>query len=112
MPSPTTSPIRSTSPRPTPPDTPPVRGFHPRNKETEEVREPSDDQPFAALAFKIAVDPFVGKLCFFRVYSGVLTAGTYVINSSSGQKERIGRIVQMHANHREDVKEVYAGEIA
>ena len=97
---------------PNPLDIPPVRGFHPRNKETEEVREPSDDQPFAALAFKIAVDPFVGKLCFFRVYSGVLTAGSYVLNSSSGQKERIGRIVRMHANHREDVKEVYAGEIA
>jgi len=97
---------------PNPLDVPSVSGFHPRNKETEEVRRPSDDEPFAALAFKIAVDPFVGKLCFFRVYSGSLSAGSYILNSTTGEKERIGRIVRMHANHREEVKEVYTGDIA
>jgi elongation factor G len=73
---------------------------------------PSDDAPFAALAFKLAADPFVGKLVFFRVYSGKITAGSYVLNTSTGAKERIGRIVRLHANTREDVNEVYAGEIA
>ncbi|MFA6381724.1 MAG: elongation factor G [Candidatus Buchananbacteria bacterium] len=97
---------------PSPLDIPPVKGFHPKNKETEEVRSAADDQPFTALAFKIAADPFVGKLCFFRVYAGTLSAGSYIINSSNGNKERIGRIVRMHANHREEVKEVFAGEIA
>jgi len=97
---------------PNPLDIPPVKGFHPKNKETEEERKADDTQPFAALAFKIAVDPFVGKLCFFRVYAGTLAAGSYILNSSSGKKERIGRIVRMHANSREEVKEVYAGEIA
>ncbi|MFA6215037.1 MAG: elongation factor G [Patescibacteria group bacterium] len=97
---------------PSPLDIPPVKGFHPKNKETEEVRSAADDQPFTALAFKIAADPFVGKLCFFRVYAGTLSAGSYILNSSNGNKERIGRIVRMHANHREEVKEVFAGEIA
>ena len=68
--------------------------------------------PFAALAFKIATDPFVGKLCFFRVYSGTLESGSTVLNSSKDKKERVGRILQMHANHREDIDKVYAGDIA
>ena len=72
----------------------------------------SDDEPFAALAFKIATDPFVGKLCFFRVYSGTLESGSTVLNSSKDKKERVGRILQMHANHREDIDKVYAGDIA
>ena len=76
------------------------------------VLEVSDEAPFAALAFKIATDPFVGKLCFFRVYSGTLKSGSYVLNSSTGEKERIGRILRMHANQREEVQEVFAGEIA
>ncbi len=97
---------------PNPLDVPPVKGFHPRSRETEEQRKADDNEPFAALAFKIAADPFVGKLCFFRVYSGILQAGSYVLNSSSGKKERVGRIVRLHANHREEVKEVYAGDIA
>jgi elongation factor G len=96
---------------PSPLDIPPVRGIKPRTEE-ELVREASDEEPFSALAFKVAADPFVGTLTFFRVYSGVLKAGTYVLNSSKDKKERIGRIVRMHANHREEVTEVYAGEIA
>src|SRR5207249_7116533 len=76
------------------------------------VRAPSDSEPFSALAFKIAADPFVGKLAFFRVYSGTLKAGSYVMNPTKGRKERIGRILQMHANHREEIDEVYAGDIA
>ena len=79
---------------------------------SEEPLKVSDDAPFAALAFKIATDPFVGKLAFFRVYSGTLKSGSYVLNSSTGEKERIGRILRMHANQREEVSEVYAGEIA
>ncbi|MCQ2454070.1 MAG: elongation factor G [Clostridia bacterium] len=79
--------------------------------ETEAVREPSDDAPFSGLAFKIMVDPFVGKLAFVRVYSGVLASGSYVYNSSKGKRERVGRIVRMHANHREEVEEVRAGDI-
>ena len=79
--------------------------------ETEATREPSDDAPFSGLAFKIMVDPFVGKLAFVRVYSGVLAAGSYVYNSSKGKRERVGRIVRMHANHREEVEEVRAGDI-
>ena len=75
-------------------------------------RHPSDSEPFAALAFKIMTDPFVGRLSFFRVYSGVLTSGSYVLNSTKGEKERIGRILQMHANQRKEITEVYAGEIA
>ncbi|MBI3291156.1 elongation factor G [Candidatus Falkowbacteria bacterium] len=97
---------------PNPLEVPPVEGFDPKNEEKKEVRKPDDNEPFAALAFKIAADPFVGKLCFFRVYSGKIEAGSYVMNTSSGKKERIGRIVRMHANAREEVKEVYAGDIA
>ena len=97
---------------PSPLDVPPVKGFDPRKPETEIIAKPEDDAFFSALAFKIAVDPFVGKLCFFRVYSGTIQAGSYILNSTSGKKERIGRIVRMHANAREEVKEVYAGEIA
>jgi elongation factor G len=78
----------------------------------EKVIKVGDDEPFAGLAFKIATDPFVGKLCFFRVYTGTLKSGSYVVNVSTGEKERIGRIVRMHANNREEVNEVYAGEIA
>ncbi len=96
---------------PSPLDVPPVIGQHPR-KETEEVRQASDEQPFSALAFKIATDPYVGKLCFIRVYSGVLKSGTYVYNASRDRKERVGRIVRMHANHREDVQEIRTGDIA
>ena len=96
---------------PSPLDLPPVRGINP-NTEQEETRAVSDDAPFSALAFKIMADPYVGKLAFFRVYSGVLKAGSYVLNSTKGRKERIGRIVRMHANHREEVDAVYAGDIA
>ena len=86
---------------------------HSLENEDEVVEIKADDNArFTALAFKIATDPFVGKLCFIRVYSGVLKAGTYVLNSSTGNKERIGRLVQMHANHREEIKEIYAGDIA
>ncbi|MEG3007592.1 MAG: elongation factor G, partial [Oscillospiraceae bacterium] len=87
------------------------KGINPET-EQEEERPSSDDAPFAALAFKIATDPFVGKLCFFRVYSGVLNVGTTVYNSVKDNSERIGRILQMHANHRKDIETVYAGEIA
>jgi elongation factor G len=97
---------------PSPVDIPPVEGFDPDDESKKLVRKASDDEPFAALAFKIATDPFVGTLTFFRVYSGTVKAGSYVYNVSSGKKERFGRIVRMHANHREDVEEVYAGEIA
>jgi elongation factor G len=86
-------------------------GENPKNGEEVE-RKPDSAQPFAALAFKIATDPFVGKLAFFRVYSGKVTAGSYILNSSSGEKERVGRIVRMHADKREDVTEVEAGDIA
>jgi elongation factor G len=96
---------------PSPLDIPPVKGIDPKTEEPL-TREASDNAPFSALAFKIATDPFVGKLSFFRVYSGVLKSGSYIYNSSKGQQERIGRIVRLHANHREDVDEVYAGEIA
>ena len=96
---------------PSPLDIPPVKGHDPKTEE-EITRKPEDDAPFSALAFKIATDPFVGKLAFFRIYSGTLKAGSYVYNSSKGQQERIGRIVRLHANHREDVDQVYAGEIA
>lgn len=97
---------------PSPLDVPPVTGFNPKDESKEEIRKADDNEPFSALAFKIAVDPFVGKLCFFRIYSGFLEAGSYIYNSTSGKKERIGRIVRMHANSREEVKEVYAGDIA
>ncbi len=96
---------------PAPVDVAAAKGVHP--KTGEEVVRPADESaPFAGLAFKIATDPFVGKLCFFRVYSGKLEAGSYILNSSTGEKERVGRIVRMHANSREDVTEVAAGDIA
>lgn len=88
-----------------------VQGHHPRTEE-EVVRQPKDEEPFAGLAFKIATDPFVGKLTFFRVYSGVLNAGSYVLNSVTGKKERVGRVLQMHSNKREERDAVYAGDIA
>jgi elongation factor G len=96
---------------PAPIDVPPVTGIDPRSGD-EIVREASDDEPFCALAFKIMSDPYVGKLTYFRVYSGVLKAGSHVFNSSKGVKERVGRILQMHANHREDRGEIFAGDIA
>ncbi|MCL2361819.1 MAG: elongation factor G [Defluviitaleaceae bacterium] len=96
---------------PAPTDIPPIKGILPDSEEPTE-RKSSDEEPFSALAFKIMNDPFVGKLAFFRVYSGVLQAGSYVYNSVKGKKERMGRILQMHANHREDVDKVYAGDIA
>ena len=96
---------------PAPTDVPPIKGVNPETEE-EDVRHSSDTEPFSALAFKIATDPFVGKLCFFRVYSGTLTAGSTVYNSTKDNTERIGRIVQMHANHRQDLEMVYAGDIA
>ena len=95
---------------PSPLDIPPIKGVNPKTDEEEE-RKASDEEPFAALAFKIMTDPYVGRLSFFRVYSGHLTTGSTVLNSTKGQKERIGRILQMHANHREDIEEVYAGDI-
>ena len=88
-----------------------VKGTDPTDPEKELKREPSDDEPFSALAFKIMVDPFVGKLAFFRVYSGHLEAGSYVLNSTKQKRERLGRIMMMHANHREEVDMVYTGEI-
>ncbi|EEG30363.1 translation elongation factor G [[Clostridium] methylpentosum DSM 5476] len=96
---------------PAPTDVPAIRGTDPDTGE-EIIKHSSDDEPFAALAFKIATDPFVGKLCFFRVYSGVLNAGSTVLNANKGKNERIGRILQMHANNRKDIETVYAGEIA
>jgi elongation factor G len=96
---------------PSPLDVPPVTGTDPRTHE-EAVRQTDSAEPFAALAFKIVADPFVGKLAFFRVYSGTLKTGSYIYNSSKGQKERIGRILQMHANHREEIESVSAGDIA
>jgi len=95
---------------PSPIDIPPVKGTNPKNDEEVE-RKADDKEPFAALAFKVATDPFVGQLTFFRVYSGTLKAGSYVINSTKGEKERIGRILQMHANHREEIDEITAGGI-
>ncbi len=96
---------------PAPTDVPDIKGVDPRTEE-ETTRPSSDDAPFAALAFKIATDPFVGKLCFFRIYSGTIDAGTQVYNSSKDNNERIGRILQMHANHRQDIETCYAGDIA
>ncbi|MDD2648191.1 MAG: elongation factor G [Eubacteriales bacterium] len=97
---------------PSPLDIPAIKGVDPDDHETEMLRHPSDEEPFAALAFKIAVDPFVGRLAFFRVYSGSTTAGSYVFNSVKGKRERMSRILRMHANHREEIETVYAGEIA
>ena len=96
---------------PSPTDVPAIKGVNP-NTEEEEERPSSDDEPFSALAFKIATDPYVGRLSFIRVYSGTLNTGTQVLNSTKKQKERIGRILQMHANHREDIETVYSGDIA
>jgi elongation factor G len=96
---------------PAPTDIPPITGVVEGTDEPV-VRMPSDSEPFSALAFKIMTDPFVGQLCFFRVYSGVISSGSYVYNSTKGKKERIGRILQMHANKREEIKEVRAGDIA
>ncbi|MCL5982408.1 MAG: elongation factor G [Firmicutes bacterium] len=95
---------------PSPRDVPPIHAFSPVTGE-EAVRSAADSEPFAALAFKIMTDPFVGKLTYFRVYSGVLSSGSYVYNSTKGKRERVGRILRMHANHREDVKEVATGDI-
>ncbi|MBU4217287.1 elongation factor G [Candidatus Parcubacteria bacterium] len=97
---------------PSPLDVPPIVATDPNDAEHEIEVTAKDDAPFAALAFKIATDPFVGKLCFVRVYSGVLQSGSYVYNSSNGKRERIGRLVRMHANSREEIKEVHSGDIA
>ncbi len=96
---------------PSPLDVPAIKGVNPDTDE-EVICHSSDDEPFAALAFKIATDPFVGKLCFFRVYSGSVEAGSTVLNATKDNKERLGRILQMHANHRKDIEVVYAGDIA
>ena len=96
---------------PSPLDVPSIKGVNPDTGEEVE-KHSSDTEPFAALAFKIATDPFVGKLCFFRVYSGIVNAGSTVLNATKDSKERLGRILQMHANHREDIETVYAGDIA
>ena len=96
---------------PSPLDIPPVEGVNPKTGETEE-RPASDEAPFSALAFKIMTDPYVGKLAFFRVYSGTVNAGDTVINATKGQRERMGRILLMHANHREDLQTAYSGDIA
>ena len=95
---------------PSPIDVPPIGGYDPDNEE-ECVREADDNGPFSALAFKIVSDPYVGKLTFFRVYSGSLKSGSYVYNSTKGKKERVGRLLQMHADKREDIEECYAGDI-
>jgi len=95
---------------PSPKEIPAIQGENPKTGE-KITPPPSDDAPFSSLAFKVATDPFVGNLTYFRVYSGKLEAGSYVLNASNGKKERIGRIVRMHANHREEVKEIFAGEI-
>lgn len=96
---------------PSPLDIPQIKGINPDTEE-EESRPADDDGPFSALAFKIMTDPFVGKLCFFRVYSGKINAGSHILNSTKNKKERIGRILQMHANHREEIPTVYSGDIA
>jgi len=97
---------------PSPLDMPEIEGMDVRDETKKILVKANDNEPFAGLAFKIATDPFVGKLCFARVYRGVLQAGSYILNSSTGNKERVGRLVRMHANHREEIKEVYAGDIA
>ena len=96
---------------PAPTDVPSIECYNPKTGE-DVFRKPSDDEPFTAMAFKIMTDPYVGRLAFFRVYSGKLTSGSYVLNSTKGEKERIGRILQMHANNRKEITEVYCGEIA
>src|SRR5690606_28092280 len=96
---------------PGPLDVPAIDGFKPGDEEVKMHREPSDTAPFAALAFKIMSDPHVGKLTYFRVYSGHAAAGDTVLNTTTGKKERLGRLLKMHANHREDVENVFAGDI-
>ena len=96
---------------PAPTDVPPIKGTDPKTGE-EMVRPSSDDEPMSALAFKIMADPYVGKLAFFRVYSGILEQGTYVLNTTKGKKERVGRILQMHANNRKEIERAYSGDIA
>ncbi|MEK4283521.1 elongation factor G [Ureibacillus sp. FSL K6-0165] len=96
---------------PSPIDIPAIKGIVPKTEEETE-RRASDEEPFSALAFKVMTDPYVGKLTFFRVYSGILDSGSYVLNSTKGKRERIGRLLQMHANHREEISNVYAGDIA
>ncbi|MBC7337153.1 MAG: elongation factor G, partial [Clostridia bacterium] len=95
---------------PAPTDVPAIRGTNPANG-NEEARASSDEAPFSALAFKIMADPYVGKLTFIRIYSGGLKAGSYVFNATKGKRERVGRVLRMHANHREDVGQAYAGDI-
>ena len=97
---------------PSPLDVPPVAGMDPKDETKEIVRKPSDEEPFCALAFKIMADPYVGKLVFFRVYSGTLQSGSVIYNATKGKRERMGRILRMHANHREETDAVYAGDIA
>jgi len=97
---------------PSPINLPPTEGFDLKDETKKIIREVKDDTPFAALVFKVATDPYVGQLTYFRIYSGALQAGSYVLNSSSGEQERIGRILRMYAKHREEVKEMYTGEIA
>jgi len=96
---------------PAPTDLPDMKGPNVKNEEEEMVRKPSDDEPFSALAFKVMADPFVGSLTFARIYSGKLKSGTYAMNTGKGKKERIGRLLEMHANSREDVDEACAGDI-
>ena len=96
---------------PSPIDLKAVEGFHPKDESRVEKRQSKDDQPFASLAFKVATDPFVGQLIYFRIYSGTIEAGSYVLNASTGSKERVGRILRMHSDKREEVKELYAGDI-
>lgn len=95
---------------PSPLDIPAIKGIVPKTEEETE-RHASDEEPFSALAFKVMTDPYVGKLTFFRVYSGILDSGSYVLNSTKGKRERIGRLLQMHANHREEISKVFAGDI-
>ena len=97
---------------PSPLDIPPVEGMDMKDEKKKIMRQTSDEEPFSALAFKVATDPFAGQLTFFRVYSGVLKSGSYILNSTNGNKERVGRILKMHSNKREEVEEVYAGDIA
>ena len=96
---------------PSPLDVPAIKGTLPDSDEEVE-RHSSDEEPFSALAFKVMTDPYVGKLTFFRVYSGTLESGSYVQNSTKGKRERVGRILQMHANSRQEISKVYAGDIA
>ncbi|MEK9152650.1 MAG: elongation factor G, partial [Patescibacteria group bacterium] len=97
---------------PSPLDVPPIKGTDPGDSSKAVARKTDDNEPFTALAFKVAADPFVGKLCFFRVYAGSIKAGSYVLNTTTGERERVGRIVRLHANSREDIEEVFAGDIA